>query len=111
MAASGNQAYRQILITGPPGIGKTTLIKRVCDALYPDLNPKGLQLTGFYSQELREGGSRCGFEVVELPENKQDHKRAPLAKTGVGLQGPQVGKYTVTVKEFESLALDTMKYA
>jgi nucleoside-triphosphatase len=49
--------YPIILITGQPGIGKTTLIKRLAEKA-------GEQAGGFYTQEIREGGIRKGFEIV-----------------------------------------------
>lgn len=80
---------KNILITGLPGVGKTTLIRRVVEAL-KDLGP-----IGFYTREIREGGIRKGFEWVSL-----DGRRGILSH--VGLKGPyRVGKYRVDVEGFE----------
>ncbi len=49
-----------ILITGQPDIGKTTLMKKLAEDLR-DLRP-----VGFYTAEIREGGIRKGFELVSL---------------------------------------------
>lgn len=46
-----------ILLTGQPGIGKTTLIKKLA-------GKAGDRAGGFYTQEIREGGVRKGFEIV-----------------------------------------------
>ncbi|KAE8685427.1 Nucleoside-triphosphatase C1orf57 isoform 2 [Hibiscus syriacus] len=62
------------LVTGPPGVGKTTLIMRVCEAL--KLSNPNTKLQGFYSQEIRQGGERVGFEVVTL-----DGRRGRLASS------------------------------
>ena len=51
---------KNVLLTGPPGCGKTTVVRRVVQAL------SGLRLAGFYTQEVREGGRRVGFEIVGL---------------------------------------------
>ena len=51
---------RNILITGIPGVGKTTFVKSLCAALAPR------RVAGFYTGEIREGGVRKGFEIVSL---------------------------------------------
>ena len=51
---------KNVLLTGPPGCGKTTVVRRVVRAL------GGLRLAGFYTQEVRERGQRVGFEIVGL---------------------------------------------
>jgi nucleoside-triphosphatase len=80
----------KILITGRPGVGKTTLIRRLVEAL-----PRA---AGFYTEEIRERGVRKGFNLVSLsgPEGPV----APLAR--VDFKGPhRVGKYGVDVEGFE----------
>ena len=47
-----------LLITGPPGSGKTTAIRRLADRL-PDA-----RLGGFYTEELRARGGRLGFRLA-----------------------------------------------
>src|SRR5262245_21393606 len=51
---------KNVLLTGPPGCGKTTVVRRVIEAL------GGLRLAGFYTEEVRERGQRVGFEIVGL---------------------------------------------
>lgn len=53
------------------GVGKTTLVKKVCDKL-EEMN---FECQGFYTEEIREDGQRVGFDVVTL-----DGKRGPLAR-------------------------------
>ena len=81
---------KNILITGLPGVGKTTLIKNIGAAL------KGLRPVGFYTAEIREGGIRKGFELISL-----DGRKGLLSHTNI--QGPhRVGKYKVEDKGFET---------
>ena len=78
-----------VLITGPPGVGKTTLIRKLCEAL------ASVRSAGFYTQEMRQEGVRTGFELVSL-----DGRRGVLAH--VDTAGPaRVGRYGVDVTGFE----------
>jgi nucleoside-triphosphatase len=51
---------RHVLLTGLPGCGKTTVVRRVVEALGE------LRAAGFYTREVREGARRVGFEIVGL---------------------------------------------
>jgi len=51
---------KNVLLTGPPGCGKTTVILRLVELT------AGLRLSGFYTEELRERGQRVGFEAIGL---------------------------------------------
>ncbi|MBI4513908.1 MAG: AAA family ATPase [Gemmatimonadetes bacterium] len=81
----------RILLTGPPGCGKTTLILKTLEIL-------NRPAAGFYTIEVREpgGGGRLGFDVVAL-----NGERGPLAR--VAALGPRVGKYGVDVASFERI--------
>jgi nucleoside-triphosphatase len=52
--------FKNLLLTGPPGCGKTTVLKRVLEHL------GDLRLAGFLTLELREHGERVGFEAIGL---------------------------------------------
>lgn len=107
------------LVTGPPGVGKTTLIMRVFETLKTS-NPT-LKIQGFYTREIREGIERVGFEVVTL-----DGRKARLASTTIStylqtpaevshnfspesIRWPTVGKYKVDIASFEALALPELQ--
>ena len=81
---------RNILITGYPGAGKTTLIHQLISKLEA-WNP-----IGFYTQEIRESGVRKGFEWVDLVGGKG-------VLSHVELKSPyRVGRYGVDVDGFET---------
>jgi nucleoside-triphosphatase len=87
----------KLLITGMPGIGKTTLIKRIVRTLEP-FHP-----VGFYTEEIREQGTRVGFQLVSL-----DGRTSLMSH--VNIQGPfRVGKYGVDVEGFERF-LDSLRF-
>jgi nucleoside-triphosphatase len=89
---------RTILLTGRPGIGKTTLIKEVAGGL-------GGHAGGFYTAEIREGGRRQGFKIVSLdgPEGILSH---------VNIKGsPRVSKYGVNLKDLEEVGVAALRQA
>ena len=55
MSENGENRPHVLLLTGTPGIGKTTVIRRAADRL----RDKGLR--GFYTEEIREKGSDAAF--------------------------------------------------
>lgn len=90
--------FVKILITGPPGCGKTTLIKRIADDVpYP--------VNGFFTAEIREGGTRVGFEVESFAGEK-----AILSHVDIRSRN-RVGKYGVDVEAFEKIALPEIEKA
>jgi nucleoside-triphosphatase len=78
-----------ILITGYPGVGKTTCIREIARSL------EKLHPAGFYTRELGESGIRVGFEIVGL-----DGRQRLLAHTGISSRY-RVGKYFVDIEGFE----------
>nr|AAY54986.1 IP06602p [Drosophila melanogaster] len=96
-----NQKNITIILTGPPGVGKTTLVHKICSAL----QDRGRILQGFYTEEMRGASQRIGFDVVTLAG-----KRAILSRKNPGdqLRRPKVGEYSVFVQDFDSLALPVL---
>lgn len=58
-----------LLITGVPGVGKTTFIQRLAERL------KAIPVAGFFTAEIRERGSRKGFRIAAFdgPERTLAH--------------------------------------
>jgi len=90
---------KNILLTGQPGIGKTTAIKTIVDKLEPK------DIGGFWSSEIREKGGRVGFAVETL-----SGKRGILAH--VSIKGhPRVGKYGVNIPDIDTLIIPELLIA
>lgn len=87
-----------LLLTGAPGCGKTTAIRRVVEELE---HPVG----GFTTQEIRERGRRVGFRILTL-----DGREGILAHVGIS-GSPRVGKYGVDLESLEALAVESLRQA
>ncbi len=62
------------------------------------MEDRGYTVGGIYCPEVRRGGRRVGFKIVDLTENDE----YPLAE--VGAPGPRVGRYGVYVENLERAA-------
>jgi nucleoside-triphosphatase len=77
------------LLTGPPGIGKSTVVSRVIYLI----RSKGYGVGGCLTKEKRKGRERVGFTIIDLMSGRE----GPLASSESSL-GPRVGRYRVNVK-------------
>jgi nucleoside-triphosphatase len=85
--------WRTILLTGRPGIGKTTVIRRLADLL------PSLAIAGFYTDEIRVAGQRQGFRVTAFAG-------ATDVLAHIKTHSPhRVGRYGVDVEAFERIVL------
>jgi len=91
-----------LLITGAPGIGKTTVLLRAAEAL----KNMGFRVGGMISREVRERGTRVGFEII----NFETQERGWLAHVNQQ-DGPQVSKYRVNLRDLETIGADSVRNA
>jgi nucleoside-triphosphatase len=85
---------RLLLITGNPGVGKTTVLLKTIELL----KAKGYSVGGMISREVRTHGTRVGFELSDL----ESGRRGWLARVDQDY-GPRVGKYRVNLKDLEGV--------
>ena len=85
----------KVLLTGRPGCGKTTLIKRV-------VNELELPAGGFYTEEIRQRGGRVGFKIITL-----DGEEAVLAHVDFDTT-QRVGKYGLDLRVLESIGTEAI---
>jgi nucleoside-triphosphatase len=90
---------RILLLTGAPGIGKTTVLIKAVDAL----KAEGISVGGMVSRETREGNTRVGFEIIDLAKGKKGWLAHVNQKTG-----PQVGKYHVNTIDLENIGVQAI---
>ncbi len=86
---------RVLLLTGAPGVGKTTVLEKTVGIL----KAQGISVGGMISREVREGSNRVGFEIVDLTNGA----RGWLAH--VNGKGPSVGKYHVNLQDLEGIGV------
>jgi len=85
-----------LLLTGPPGVGKTTVLRKVAATL------AGRRLAGFYTEEIRAAAQRTGFRLVTF-----DGREAVMASTRFsGLH--RIGRYGVDLTVLDHLAVSAL---
>lgn len=94
----------KILITGRPGVGKTTLFSRVLS----DVEKKGYSIAGFMCPEVRVGGSRVGFRIVDLRSGASGWLAMAMDRLGRSCTGPRVGRYCVIVGDVSRVVGETL---
>lgn len=93
---------RVLLITGNPGIGKTTLLMKAVDTL----KDRGYHIGGMISRELREAGKRVGFEILDLNSSRSGWLAHVNQK-----DGPKIGKYRVNIEDLNRIGAQAISYA
>ena len=95
MGIEHNDKTRIWVVRGDPGVGKSTLVRRVVD----EVRTRGYVVGGFTTQDVRSHGSRTGFEIHDLTSKR----RGILASTTLGV-GPKVGRYKVNLADLSEIA-------
>lgn len=89
----------RIFITGRPGIGKTTVFMKTIDLL----KKRGLKIIGFYCPEVREGGRRVGFKIVDIETGESGWLAVSTDKIG-GECIKRIGRYCLVHEDAERIS-------
>ncbi len=100
--SSGRQSGRPpaphvLLLTGVPGVGKTTVLQQVAN------EAEGRPLRGFLTREIRSGGQRVGFRLHTL-----DGEIATLAHVD-NRSRQRIGRYGVDIPALNEVVQSTLK--
>ena len=90
---------RLIFVTGPPGVGKTSVLLRSVNGL----KNRGYEIGGMISREVREGGVRVGFEIMDFSTGQRGwlaHINQPT--------GPKISKYRVNLTDLDAIGVSSI---
>ena len=87
---------KHILLTGKPGVGKTSVIKKIIPLL-------GTSAGGFFTEEIRVMDRRMGFRIVTL-----EGKEGIMAHVDCN-SNYKIGKYRVDLDSFERVAIPALE--
>ena len=88
-------AFNNILFTGLPGCGKSTIIEKIVRRI-------SRPSTGFFTREIREKGRRVGFSITTL-----DRQDGVLAHIDIRSR-IRVGRYGVNLRDIDKIAVPSM---
>lgn len=84
-----------ILITGRPCVGKTTVLEKIKNSL----EEYGYHIGGIICPEIKENGIRVGFNIIDLANKR----RGILSH--INCTGPKFGKYKVNLKDLNEIGV------
>lgn len=84
------------MLTGEPGVGKTTMMERIAS----HFSSHGVRIGGFTTSEVRESGRRTGFRITDLSSGNTGW----LSRKDDG-EGPKVGSYRVISEDLEKFGV------
>ena len=90
------------LITGPPGVGKSTAVSKVVLRL----KSAGVIIGGCTTSERKAGGVRIGFEVRDLTSGRTGELASAASRVG-----PRVGRYRVNLTDLAGIGAKGLEAA
>lgn len=90
---------KNVLLTGRPGVGKTTVVELFVERA----SDRGAAIRGVFSPEMRdENDERVGFEITDIATGRSE------VMASVDYDGPSVGKYGVDVSAVDEIAREAI---
>ena len=86
-----------IFITGPSGTGKSTMIQEIIREL-------DLKIEGISTPDIRKGGRRVGFKLVDLKTEEEGILAHVDQK-----EGPKLSKYRVNLDDLERFTKNSLE--
>ncbi|UCE57868.1 MAG: NTPase [Candidatus Bathyarchaeota archaeon] len=89
----------RVLVTGPPGVGKTSVLLRSVN----ELRKRTYRIGGMISHDVREGGIRVGFEIMDFSTGQRGwlaHINQP--------KGPKISKYRVNLIDLDAIGVNSI---
>ena len=86
------------MLSGRPGCGKTTLIKRLVSHLAQSAG-------GFYTEEIRDRGTRVGFKIVTLAGEEVVFAHVEIESSA------RLGKYRLDLSALEAVGVGAVREA
>jgi len=83
---------RNVLITGKPGCGKSTLINEIIKRL------EDKKIAGIITPEIRKNSARYGFKIIDLKSKEEDILASVNIKTKF-----RVSKYFVNIEGIDKI--------
>jgi nucleoside-triphosphatase len=93
---------RLFVVTGSPGIGKTTVVLKAVE----NLRARGCLVGGMISRDVRSRAGRIGFELLDL----ESGRKGSLASVNQN-EGPRVGKYRVNMEDLARIGAGSILQA
>ncbi|MFQ6051067.1 MAG: NTPase [Candidatus Hydrothermarchaeota archaeon] len=90
-----------ILLTGKPRVGKSTVCKKVISYL----EKKGV-VAGLLTEEIREKNERKGFRIISI----KTKETGILSHVNIK-EGPRVGKYGINLSDLENIGVSAIEDA
>ncbi len=94
-------SVKNVLITGRPGVGKSTLVSKLIEKA----RELKLKVGGLSTPEIRRSGRRLGFKLVDIATGEEG------ILAGVGIKGPRVSRYGVNLSDLDRIGVAAIKNA